>query len=90
MPTSTHYAHYEETALKRLMSCHGTREAEVDNLLRFGKLIDLYKVVRESMRISEPRYSIKNVEHFYPKNEPEQVNNAGASIVYYERWRETK
>ena len=84
-----HYAHYEETALKRLMSYHGTREAEVDNLLRFGKLIDLYKVVRESMRISEPRYSIKNVEHFYLEKRTGQVKNAGASIVYYERWKET-
>lgn len=28
-----HYAHYEQTALKKLMSLHGTREAEVDNLL---------------------------------------------------------
>lgn len=83
-----HYAHYEETALKRLMSFHGTREAEVDNLLRFGKLIDLYKVVRESMRISEPRYSIKNVEHFYLEKRTGQVKNAGASIVYYERWKE--
>ena len=83
-----HYAHYEETALKRLMSFHGTREAEVDNLLRFGKLIDLFKVVRESMRISEPRYSIKNVEHFYLEKRDGQVKNAGASIVYYERWQE--
>ncbi|MFZ4440184.1 MAG: TM0106 family RecB-like putative nuclease [Syntrophales bacterium] len=83
-----HYAHYEETALKRLMSFHGTREAEVDNLLRFGKLIDLFKVVRESMRISEPRYSIKNVEHFYLEKRDGQVKNAGASIVYYERWKE--
>ena len=84
-----HYAHYEETALKRLMSFHGTREAEVDNLLRFGKLIDLFKVVRESMMISEPRYSIKNVEHFYLEKRTGQVKNAGASIVYYERWKET-
>lgn len=84
-----HYAHYEETALKRLMSFYGTREAEVDNLLRFGKLIDLYKVVRENIRISEPRYSIKNVEHFYLKKRTGDVRNAGESIVYYERWKDT-
>ena len=84
-----HYAHYEETALKRLMSFHGTREAEVDNLLRLGKLIDLFKVVRESMMISEPRYSIKNVEHFYLEKRTCDVKNAGASIVYYERWKDT-
>lgn len=84
-----HYAHYEQTALKKLMSLHGTREAEVDNLLRAQKLVDLYKVVREGIRVSEPRYSIKNIEHFYLEHRTGDVTNAGASIVYYERWKET-
>ena len=84
-----HYAHYELAALKKLMSLHGTREAEVDNLLRGHKLVDLYKVVREGIRVSEPRYSIKNIEHFYLENRTGEVTNAGASIVYYERWKET-
>ena len=85
-----HYASYEETALKRLASMHATREVEVDNLLRQGALVDLYKVVREGIRISEPSYSIKYVEHFYRSAREGDVQNAGASIVYYERWRETK
>jgi len=85
-----HYAHYEETALKKLMSLHGTREAEVDTLLRSGRLIDLYKVVREGIRVSEPGYSIKNLEHFYMQKRDGDVQNAAASIVFYERWKETK
>ncbi len=85
-----HYASYEETALKRLASMHATREVEVDNLLRQGALVDLYKVVRESIRISEPSYSIKYVEHFYRPARAGDVQNAGASIVFYERWRETR
>lgn len=84
-----HYAHYEQTALKKLMSLHGTREAEVDNLLRTQKLVDLYKVVREGIRVSEPRYSIKNIEHFYLERRSGDVTNAGASIVDYEKWKET-
>ncbi len=84
-----HYAAYEQTALKKLMSLHGTREAEVDNLLRTQKLVDLYKVVREGIRVSEPRYSIKNIEHFYLESRTGDVKSAGASIVYYERWKET-
>jgi len=84
-----HYAHYEQTALKKLMSLHGTRESEVDNLLRTHKLVDLYKVVREGIRVSEPRYSIKNIEHFYLERRSGDVTNAGASIVYYEKWKET-
>ena len=85
-----HYAAYEQTALKKLMSLHGTREVEVDNLLRAQKMVDLYKVVREGIRVSEPRYSIKNIEHFYSEKRRGDVTSAVASIVYYERWKETR
>jgi len=85
-----HYASYEVTALKKMMSLHGTREAEVDNLLRRAKLVDLYKVVREGIRVSEPRYSIKNIEHFYMQARKGDVQNASASIVFYEQWKETQ
>jgi len=81
-----HYAPYEPTALKRLMTQYATREAEVDWLLRQQKLVDLYAVVRHAIRVSEPRYSIKNLEQFYmPKREGE-VTDAGASIVYFAKW----
>ena len=83
-----HYASYEETALKRLAMYHGTREQEVDDLLRGDRLVDLYKVVNESIRTSEPRYSIKNMEAFYlPGGRQGTVKTAGDSIVIYERWR---
>lgn len=85
-----HYASYEETALKHLMSTYGTREHAVDTLLRDGKLIDLYKVVRESIRTSEPGYSIKNIEHFYLEKRQSEVTNAGASIIYFEKWKATQ
>lgn len=84
-----HYASYEETALKRLASLHATREVELDDLLRHRVLVDLYKVVREALRISESSYSIKAVEHFYRPAREGGVQTAGASIVFYERWRET-
>jgi predicted RecB family nuclease len=83
-----HYASYEESALKRLAMLHGTRESEVDDFLREHKLIDLYRVVREAIRTSEPAYSIKNMEKFYRKDAREgEVTTAGDSIVIYERWR---
>jgi predicted RecB family nuclease len=83
-----HYADYERRALKKLMQIHGTREKEVDELLRQERLVDLYAVVRHAIVTSEPRYSIKNLETFYMKGErASDVKNAGASIVYYENWR---
>jgi len=86
-----HYANYEEAAIKRLMCLHGTREAEVDNLLRRKKLVDLYKVAREGLRVSEPSYSIKNMEAFYmPGARDGEVKTAMGSVIYYERWRQEK
>lgn len=84
-----HYAPYEETAIKRLMSYYGTRENEVDDLLRYNILVDLYKIVREGVIVSEPRYSIKNLEHFYMDKREGDVKSGGESIVYFDVWRKT-
>jgi predicted RecB family nuclease len=80
-----HYAPYEPTALKRLMGQYATREEAVDDLLRGEVLVDLYAVVRQGLRISHPRYSIKNVEQFYMQREAE-LQSGDDSIVLYERW----
>lgn len=82
-----HYASYETEALKRLMGRHGTRENEIDSMLRGGVFVDLYRVLRQGVRISEESYSLKNVEHFYRPERTESVLDAGSSIVEYERWR---
>ncbi|TWT91793.1 ATP-dependent RecD-like DNA helicase [Botrimarina colliarenosi] len=60
-----HYAPYEEIALKRLATKYATRERELDRMLRSGRLIDLHAVVRQSLRASVERYSIKDLEAFY-------------------------
>jgi uncharacterized protein len=85
-----HYAAYENTALKKLMSLHGTRENEVDQLLREHRLVDLYRVVSEALVASTPSYSIKDIEAFYRQPREGEVKNAGASIVAYEQWRESR
>lgn len=85
-----HYNHYETTALKRLACRYAIAEEQLDNLLRRQKFVDLYKVVRESVRVSEPGYSIKNMEAFYMNKRDGAVATAGDSIVVYNEWRETQ
>ena len=68
-----HYAPYEPTALKRLMGRYGTREEEVDDLLRRGVLVDLLRAVRQSLRASVESYSIKKMEvvlRLHPRDRP--------------------
>ena len=84
-----HYNHYETTALKRLAMRHGTRETLLDDMLRRQRFVDLYAVVREQLRISEPRYSLKNVEKFFRDAREGEVETAADSIVAYERYCET-
>ncbi len=60
-----HYAAYEPTAFKRLMCRHATRENQIDAWLRSGTFVDLYTVVRQSVRAGVERYSIKNLEPLY-------------------------
>ncbi|MCL6562005.1 MAG: TM0106 family RecB-like putative nuclease [Firmicutes bacterium] len=85
-----HYNHYEVDALKRLAGRHGTREAEVDRLLRGEVLVDLYRVVREAVQVSEESYSIKALEHLYRgAGRATAVQEGGASVAAYRRWLAT-
>ena len=54
-----HYAAYEKTALLRLAGRYGVGEDEVDDLLRNGVLVDLYPLVRKSIRVGTENYSLK-------------------------------
>jgi uncharacterized protein len=60
-----HFAPYEPAALRRLMGRHAAREDDVDRLLRAERFVDLYAVVRQGVRASVERYSIKDLEAFY-------------------------
>ncbi|MGR7026402.1 TM0106 family RecB-like putative nuclease [Geodermatophilus sp. URMC 62] len=81
-----HYAAYEVSALKRLTGRYGVREAELDQLLRAERFVDLYPVVRQSMRISKGSYSIKKVEAFYGRQHTGDVADAMGSVIAYEQW----
>jgi uncharacterized protein len=81
-----HYAPYEPTALRRLMGRYGTREDEVDALLRAGTLVDLYRVVRQGIRASVESYSIKRLEKLYDFGREIDLRDAGSSIAAFEAW----
>jgi uncharacterized protein len=85
-----HYAPYELTALNRLAARHSTRELEVAWLIEDDRLVDLYKVVRGSIMVSQPSYSIKYLEVFYGVQREGEVTNAGSSIEFYEEFRQTR
>ncbi len=85
-----HYASYEVAALRRLMGRYGTREAEVDDLLRRGVFVDLYKVVKGGLAASVPGYGLKEIEAFLEFHRRGEIKDGGASIVEYERYVQTR
>jgi predicted RecB family nuclease len=84
-----HYAAYERTALTRLMGEHGTREREVDGFLREELLVDLYRIVRHSLRASTTSYSIKAIEALYGFGRDAEVKGGDDAVVAFETWLET-
>lgn len=83
-----HYASYERTRMTNLASRYATREAIIDDWLRNGILVDLLKVVQQSIRVSQRSYSIKKLEPLYGFERREEVQTAGDSVVDYEDYLE--
>ncbi|MCF6387195.1 TM0106 family RecB-like putative nuclease [Mycobacterium sp. MBM] len=83
-----HYAAYEKSTLLRLAGRYGVGENAVDDLLRNGVLVDLYPLVRKSIRVGAQSYSIKYLEPLYMGNELRsgEVTTATDSITQYAKF----
>jgi len=79
-----HYAPYEPTAIKRLAGRHATCVDEVDELLRAGIFVDLYRVVRQSLRASVESYSIKRLEPLYAFSRVVSLREANVALNTFE------
>ncbi|MCS5719194.1 TM0106 family RecB-like putative nuclease [Herbiconiux sp. CPCC 205763] len=80
-----HYANYERAHLQSLTARHGVGEEQLDELLRRNVLVDLYPVVKKSIRVSSPSYSLKKLEPLYMAElyRNSEVTNAADSIIAY-------
>ena len=79
-----HYAPYEPTAIKRLVGRHGTCVDEVDELLRAGVFVDLYRAVRQGIRASVESYSIKRLEPLYGFSRAVPLRDANVALQSFE------
>jgi predicted RecB family nuclease len=84
-----HYASYERTHLLSIAARHGAGEEAVDDLLRNGVLVDLYPIVKQSLRVGSRSYSLKKLEPLYMGGRVRTgVATAADSITEYLRSRE--
>lgn len=87
-----HYAPYEKTALLRLAGRYGIGEDQVDELLRCGVLVDLYPLVRKSIRVGAESFSLKALEPLYMGTQLRDgdVTTAADSITSYAKYCELR
>ncbi|MGD8168898.1 TM0106 family RecB-like putative nuclease [Herbiconiux sp. P16] len=87
-----HYANYERAHLQSLTARHGVGEEQLDELLRRNVLVDLYPVVKKSIRVSSPSYSLKKLEPLYMGElyRDSEVTNAADSIIAYVNYVELR
>ncbi|ORW92024.1 nuclease [Mycobacterium sp. IEC1808] len=87
-----HYAPYEKTALLRLAGRYGVGEDDVDELLRSGTLVDLYPLVRKSIRVGAESFGLKALEPLYMGSQLRagDVTTAAESITSYARYCQLK
>jgi uncharacterized protein len=87
-----HYANYERAHLQMLSARHGVGEEQLDDLLRRGVLVDLYPVVKKSVRVSSRSYSLKKLEPLYMGEQLRlsEVTNAADSITAYVHYTELR
>ena len=74
-----HYGIYEPSAIKRLAGRHATKSTEVDKLLRGLRFIDLHAIIKEGLKASVERYSLKDLEGFTAYKRKIDLHLAGAS-----------
>jgi predicted RecB family nuclease len=79
-----HYAPYEPSAIKRLVGRYGVCVGEVDQLLRAGVFVDLYRIVRQSIRASVESYSIKRLEPLYEFKRAVPLSEAKFALQSFE------
>jgi uncharacterized protein len=79
-----HYAPYEPTAITRLAGRHGTCVDEIDELLRAGAFVDLYRSVRQSLQASVESYSIKRLEPLYDFKRAVPLREANVALQSFE------
>ena len=60
--------------------------------MALNAVVDLFRVVKQAVQVSENSYSIKNIEKFYPDKfkRSGNIQKGDVSEEYYIEWLETK
>lgn len=87
-----HYGHYEVSAMRRVGVRASTADGigaalELANMAEDGVFVDIYEIIKASLCIGEPSYSIKNVEKLVGVSRAgDTLADAESSVAMYYEW----
>ena len=85
-----HYAPYEINALERLTSIHKVHSVDFDHYLHLGRFVDLFRIVKQGIYVSQKSYSIKEIEKLYDFKRTGDILKGDVSEEFYIQWMENK
>ena len=85
-----HYAPYEINALERLTSLHKVNSVDYDHYLSLGRFVDLFRVVKQAIYVSQKSYSIKDIEKYYDFKRSGDILKGDVSEEFYVQWMQNK
>lgn len=87
-----HYADYERAHLQALCARYGVGEQQLDELLRRNVFVDLYPLVKRSVRVATRSYSLKKLEPLYMGEllRDSEVTTGAGSITAYVTYTELR
>ncbi|HYD49035.1 MAG TPA: TM0106 family RecB-like putative nuclease, partial [Terriglobales bacterium] len=80
-----HFAPYEPSAIKRMMGRYASRGEEVDRMLRGKLFVDLHAIVKQSIRASVERYSLKDLEPLFEFGRETNLRSAAEHLRLVQR-----
>ena len=73
-----------------MTSLHKVHGVDYDHYLNLERFVDLFRVVKQAIYVSQKSYSIKEIEKYYAFERSGDVRKGDVSEEYYIQWMETK
>ena len=83
-------APHEINALERLTLLHKVHSVDYDHYLNLGRFVDLFRVVKQAIYVSQKSYSIKDIEKYYDFKRSGDILKGDVSEEFYIQWMQNK
>ena len=73
-----------------MTSLHKVNSVDYDHYLSLGRFVDLFRVVKQAIYVSQKSYSIKDIEKYYDFKRSGDILKGDVSEEFYVQWMQNK